>query len=207
MRWGVFGIENTSKLTGLSKRRLERWDRTGFFVPSLADPNRRRPHSRGYTFEEIVGLRTIARLLELGVPLRNLKKVGEFFQHTSEEDWTDRRLFVTDRTVFLSPEELKGEEPSAVLLVVEVVAEVDVGIEKLSKRTEDQFGKVTRDRFIMSGQPVLAGTRIPTATIARLVEKGFTQSVLLREFPRLIPADIEGAVRYEASQRQNVAAN
>jgi uncharacterized protein (DUF433 family) len=207
MRWPVFGIENTSKLTGLSKRRFELWDRNGFFVPSLADPNRRRPGSRIYLFEEVVGLRVIARLLELGVPLRELKSVSDYFAHTTEQDWVNQRFYVGGRKVSSRKETLVPGEPVAVVSVGEVVDEVDRGTDKLSKRTDDQFGKVTRNRSIMSGKPMLAGTRIPTATIARLVEKGFSQSVFLREFLRLTPEDIEGAIRYEVSLRRNVVAN
>jgi uncharacterized protein (DUF433 family) len=88
-----------------------------------------------------------------------------------------------------------------------VVREVEARVEGLSRRSPDQFGQVTRNRYIMNGHPILAGTRIPTASISRLIEKGYSQAFLLEQFPRLTSKDIEGAVRFEASQRRNVAAN
>ena len=45
----AFTSDTVSRFTDLSIRQLHYWDRTGFFVPSFADPNRRRPHSRVYS--------------------------------------------------------------------------------------------------------------------------------------------------------------
>lgn len=75
----AFTTDTVSRITGSSVRQLQRWDRTGFSVPSFADPQRRRPYSRVYSFEDLVGLRTIAKLREQGVSLPALKRVRAFF--------------------------------------------------------------------------------------------------------------------------------
>jgi uncharacterized protein (DUF433 family) len=201
----AFGIENTAKLTGLSKSQLERWDRNGFFHPSLADPNRRRPNSRTYSTEDVVGLRVIARLRELGVPLRELKNIRKSINLFNDENWANQQFYVVEKSVYLSKGELNGRTGPTVLSLKEVVRELETRIKKLSERTEEQIGKVTRNRFVMSGQPVLAGTRIPTSTIAELVEDGYSHSFILREFPRLKVPDIEAAVRFEKETRHRAA--
>ncbi len=60
-------LETVSQLTGLSESRLRRWDTTGFFVPSYALPDRRRPHSRIYSLEDFIALQTIVKLMGHGV--------------------------------------------------------------------------------------------------------------------------------------------
>jgi uncharacterized protein (DUF433 family) len=208
--WPAFTIEPTARVTGLSKHQLERWDRSGFFVPSLADPNRRRPHSRIYSLADLVGLRAIARLLELGVSHRELRQVSKMFADLQISDRPHRKLFVVHRHVYFSRKEAveavgSGKTDNEIIVVSldEVEAEVEQSVKNLSIRSEDQLGNISRDRYIMNGLPVLAGTRIPTSTISRLVEKGYSQQFILREFPRLTVADIDAAVQYEkADDRQ-----
>src|SRR5581483_10603442 len=98
----AFTARTVSKLTGLSERQLHHWDRTGFFVPSNADPERRRPQSRIYSFDDVVGLRTIAKLREQGVSFPELKKARAFFAAHHNRDWAQRRFYVVGNRVFFS---------------------------------------------------------------------------------------------------------
>ena len=58
----AFSAENVSRLTGLSMSQLIDWDRIGFFRPEHASENRREAYSRIYSFQDVVGLRTLAVL-------------------------------------------------------------------------------------------------------------------------------------------------
>ncbi|HET8523695.1 MAG TPA: DUF433 domain-containing protein [Thermomicrobiales bacterium] len=200
----AFTIETAARLTGLSVHQLRRWDQTDFFVPSLADPNRQRPFSRIYSLQDIVGLRTIAKLIERGVSHYDLKRVRDWFGDCANEEWGRRRFYLVGTRVFFSHDDavLAGQPIGQVaqpeILELERVAEeVEGRVKQLSQRGGDQIGVITRQRYIVNGQPVIAGTRIPTATIYAFHLRGFSTTEIIREFPRLTEKDIEAAIRYE----------
>lgn len=204
----AFTTDTVARLTGLSARQLHGWDRTGFFVPSHADPNRRRPYSRVYSFADVVALRTIAKLRERGVSFPDLKRVRAFFGPDRNEDWRNRRFFVVGRRVFFSHEDaVVAANPLGQQIVPDVldlgpiVNEVRAAVERLPERPLDQIGQIDRDRFIMGGVPVLAGTRIPTATVDWFACHGYDATSILREFPRLRLPDVEAALEFERAGR------
>lgn len=204
----AFTADTVSTLTGLSIRQLQRWDRTGFFSPSLADSERRRPHSRIYSFQDVVALRTIARLREQGASFSELKKVGEFFASNQSEAWTGRRFFVVGKRVFFTHDEAViaarplGQRVEQTVLDLEpVIEDLVERVQLLPNRHADEIGEITHDRLIMGGAPVIAGTRIPTATIAWFHDHGYSHDAILREFPRLERGDVEAAIAFEHRRR------
>lgn len=208
----AFTTETVSHLTNLSIRQLQHWDRTGFFSPAFADPNPRRPHSRVYSFQDVVGLRTIARLREAGVSHQELKKVRALFAPGQSEEWAHRTFYAVGRRVFFTHEDAivaarplgQRVEPT-VLEMGSIVADVEASIRQLHVRPNTQIGQITRDRAIMSGAPVIAGTRIPTATIAWFHRHGYDVNQIISEFPRLTAEDIDAAVAFENAQEGGAA--
>lgn len=204
----AFTARTVSKLTGLSVRQLHHWDRTSFFVPTHADPKRRRPQSRIYSFEDVVGLRTIATLREQGVSFSELKKVRRFFTSHHNRDWAERRFYVVGNRVFFSEGEAvvaarplgQVVEPR-VLDIGAIERDMDRAVRNLAVRSEAQFGQVAEDRSVMGGAPVIAGTRISTATIDWLRRRGYSEEDILEDFPRLTPEDVRAAIEYEARRR------
>ncbi|MGI5835680.1 MAG: MerR family transcriptional regulator, partial [Chloroflexota bacterium] len=97
----AFSAEHVCRLTGLSMRQLRYWDDTGFFHPQYADEDRKRPHSRIYSFRDLVGLRVIARLAkEHKVPLQQLRRVGKWLSEQYEAPWSSLRFYVAGRKVY-----------------------------------------------------------------------------------------------------------
>lgn len=207
----AFTTETVSRLTNLSVRQLQHWDRSGFFSPAFADPNTRRPHSRVYSFQDVVGLRTIAKLREAGVSLQELKKVRTLFAPGQGDEWANRTFYTVGRSVFFTHEDaivaakpLGQRVEPGILKMGPVVADVRAAIRQLHVRPEEQIGRITHDRSIMGGAPVVAGTRIPTATIAWFHRNGYTTSQILTEFPRLTEEDVEAAIAFENAQEDIV---
>lgn len=90
----AFSAEQVQRLSGLTKRRLTYWDKTGFFAPSYADDNRRSPYTRIYSFRDVVGLRPIWRLTEeFHVSLQHLRKVAEKLSHLANDLWSTQVLY------------------------------------------------------------------------------------------------------------------
>ena len=59
---------------------------------------------------------------------------------------------------------------------------------------------MTRNRWIMSGVPIIAGTRIPTETIAWFHDNGYALDWILENFPRLTPQDVQAALAFESDR-------
>lgn len=210
----AFTTDTVARLTGLSIRQLHYWDRKGFFSPSFADPHRRRPHSRVYSFDDVVGLRTVARLRREGVSFPQLWEVHRFFRSSDNKDWAGRKFWVIgDRVFFTHADAVIAARPigqlvdATVLDLGPIVSDTREAVQGLRQRTADQIGKITKDRLIMNGAPILDGTRIPTMTVDWFHRHGYDEAEILREFPRLKPDDIRAAVDYElAHRRDSVAA-
>ncbi len=51
---------------------------------------------------------------------------------------------------------------------------------------------------VMTGKPVIRGTRIPVELVVRLLAQGIPEAEILHEYPRLQPEDIRAALTYAA---------
>jgi uncharacterized protein (DUF433 family) len=54
------------------------------------------------------------------------------------------------------------------------------------------------DPRVMTGKPVIRGTRIPVELIVRMLAQGIPEDEILQEYPRLQPEDIRAALAYAA---------
>jgi uncharacterized protein (DUF433 family) len=208
----AFTIETTSRLTGLNPDRLRSWDRRGFFSPSLGNEERGGVYRRVYSFVDVVALRTIARLLELGVSHSHLRKVREALGPDGNEAWAQQRLYIGGKQVFLSHDEAyvaadpKWQAGDPVILEIrDVWEEVDREVKRLSERTPEQIGHYSSNRDVLSGATVIAGTRIPVSTIYEMHEEGFTSDQIMCEYPRLRSEDIEAAIAYVEREAKQTA--
>jgi len=65
-----------SEVVGISYRQLDHWARTGLAVPTIRNAQGSGSH-RLYSFEDIVRLRVVKRLLDTGVTLERIRKALE----------------------------------------------------------------------------------------------------------------------------------
>jgi uncharacterized protein (DUF433 family) len=63
---------------------------------------------------------------------------------------------------------------------------------------EQLWQRINIDVGIMTGKPVMRGTRIPVELIARMLAQGIPEREILQEYPRLELGDIRAALRYAA---------
>src|SRR3989304_2807246 len=103
----AFTIDQVSRLTDLSVSRLRRWDNERFFVPHYADENRRLPYSRLYSFRDVVGLRTLAMLRNLKVPMAELRNVRAWLSERYDAPWSQLAFYVVGGHVFFDDEGLR----------------------------------------------------------------------------------------------------
>lgn len=196
--------EHICSITGLSQGQLRAWDKRGFFVPQYAYDDRSSANSRIYSFKDAVGLRTLSKLR--GKPynfsLNRLIKVARKLTDSGISHWADVTIYVVNDEISfrkLDDHIVEGAESGqfAMLEIIEVIEEVKQKIEDLKKRSNENFGKVERNRFVARNSWVVAGTRIPTATIKRYAEAGYSIQQIIEEYPLLTAKDIKAALQHE----------
>src|SRR5271156_6700053 len=91
----AFSADHVIRLTGLSRTQLRYWDATGFFRPRYAFENRRSPFSRIYSFQDVVGLRTLGILRRKHkIPLQHLRRIAKELTRHVKNPWSDTMLYV-----------------------------------------------------------------------------------------------------------------
>lgn len=201
----AFSEEHVEQLTGLTLARLRYWDRTDFFVPSFADENRRLAFGRIYSFKDIAALRVISALrVRFNIPLQELRRVADKLRHLGDDLWTKTTLYPFNKTVvFKEPETelpreiVSGQYISASIDLSVVLSDTKSAVAKLNERPEEKIGRVERSRHVRHNAYVIAGTRIPTASIKRLRDAGYTVAQIIREYPDLTQRDVEAALAHE----------
>jgi DNA-binding transcriptional MerR regulator len=198
----AFSEDKVEQLTGLSIAQLRYWDRTGFFAPAYADENRRTPYSRIYSFKDLLALRVLNVLRnQYNVPLQHLRKVAERLSHLEDDKWTATTLYVLNRKVVWQEgnahvEIVSRQYVMGISLAI-VVEDTKRDVAKLRQRSADQIGHVSRSRYVSHNAWVISGTRIPTATIRRFSEAGYSVEQIIAEYPDLTPADVKAALDHE----------
>jgi len=203
----AFSEEHVERLTGLTPAQLRYWDRTGFFAPSYADPNRRVAYSRIYSFKDIVALRVLSVLRnQYSVPLQHLRKVAENLSHLADDRWTSTTLYVLNKKVVFHepgtglPQEVVSGQYVIGLLLKTIISDTTRDVEKMHHRDPAKVGHVERSRLVNRNAWVVGGTRIPTAAIRRFKEAGYTVDQIIAEYPDLKPRDIEAAILHEEKE-------
>ncbi len=199
----AFSEDQVERLTGVSKQQLRYWDRTGFFKPAYANEDRRVAYSRIYSFRDVASLRVLNVLRnQYSIPLQHLRKVAQELSHLSDDKWTATELFVLNkRVVFVEPgtkqhREIVGGQYVIGIPLNVILSDTRRDIKRLNVRDGESIGKIDRARYISHNSWVVAGTRIPVATIKRFAEDGFSIQQIMQEYPTLTEADIKAAIEH-----------
>ena len=200
----AFTEDEVERLTGISRRQLRYWDRTNFFVPSLAHVDRSLPLSRLYSFRDLVSLKVLNALRnDAQVALGHLREVKSKLEHLGDRLWAATTLYVLNRkVVFDNPETQEREEIVSRQGVLQIPLKVVTGdmnkaVEQLRRRDDASVGRIKRDRAVAQNQPVISGTRITVRSIKAFYDAGFSVQQILTQYPTLTDADVEAAIRYE----------
>ena len=194
----AFTTREAQQLSGLSARRLQYWDETAFIRPSVA-ARLGRGSPRLYSFRDLIQLR-IAALLRNHISLHALRRLKDALD--LEAPFAEVRYASTSEgeTVYL----VRPGVPEAVRRSGQIVMTFDIPLDEIRSdlelrsaelRRRRGIGRLEKTRGIVSGQMAVAGTRITTAAIGRMLKAGWDEARILAEYPELTPADIEAVRR------------
>lgn len=205
----AFTSEKVLALTGASKRQLQYWDEEGFLSPSL-----RRREGKGrrrlYTFRDLVSLRVVAQLRQAGISLQLIRKVVEHLRGLDyEHPLTEIRFWAVDGELyFREADTIRGGHrlTQAVIAgtvpLAAIVEELEAEIVALERRRP---GELEKRRGTLGSKLLIAGTRIPVASVKRLRADGADEAEILSLYPDLTPADVQAALAAEDPPRRKRA--
>ena len=135
-----FSTAQVARLTGLSARQLDHWDRLGFFSPSLVSAAGY-GSKRRYSFSDVVRLRVAGRLRAAGFGLSEVRRVVETLRRLdpSKPDVAGARLLVAQGHVLWARTDselvdlLHGGQLMLVFPVGETVEDVARAAESLAR--------------------------------------------------------------------------
>lgn len=205
---GAFSEEQVSRLTGLTRSQLRRWNRNGFIRPEYrVNDEPRKPFSYIYSFKDLLKLRILNQLRNVhGVSMPELRKVENALAHMGDDKWTSQKLWVHNRrVVFEEPESSKKREVASKQFVAEIALEVVTSdarqdILKLNRRDSGRVGKIEKRRHIHSSEPVFAGTRIPISAVLGFMDAGYSDQQVLDQYPDLELDDLRAAREHADSR-------
>lgn len=202
----AFSAEQVVNVTGLTERQLAYWDKTGFFRPQYASEDRRSPYSRIYSFADLVGLRTLSVLMNgHNVTMHELKRVASRLSRLSNHPWSEIKFGVWKRKVqWIEPDTgLPAGVSDGQYLMVEmfdIISAMRDEVLRARTRRPEEYGQVSKHRFVVHNQPVMAGTRIPVRAIVRFAEAGYSADQIVAEYPSLTVADVEAALTHASAR-------
>jgi DNA-binding transcriptional MerR regulator len=195
----AFTVEKVLRLTGLSRRQLQYWDERGFLRPSISHQGGRgRP--RLYDFRDLVSLRVAAELrADWGISLQQIRKLVQYLRKLDyEHPLGDVEVFARRRKLYFREaglvREARAPEQSLATFTIPfepIVHSLEAAIAELDSR---HIGQVETRRGTLGSKPVIAGTRIPVATLERMAAAGLGERAIRQRYPDLKTADIRAVL-------------
>ena len=202
----VFTREQVARLTTLTPATLAHWEHSGFYGPEFTE--KAGAYRSLYSFRDVVSLRAIAIMhREHRVSMHELRRAKQFIKRY-EGPWASLTFFVAGGKVWWrNPETqtIEGSRPPGQQEMKVAMKEIDrdtrAAIARLRERTEGDFGRIERRRYVAHNAYVIAGTRIPTETIWEFHAAGYSPADIIEQYPRLTPKDVGEAIRWERKLR------
>jgi DNA-binding transcriptional MerR regulator len=156
-----FSTAEVARLTGLSPRQLDHWDRLGFLKPSLAKASGY-GSARRYSFADVVRLRVAARLRASGVGLARIRRCAEALSRlddTGAGDLARARLLVVGKRVLWARSDrevvdlLKEGQLVLVFSLGNAVQELEGAVARLQREAkEDEEDGLTPPRAALTAR-------------------------------------------------------
>ncbi|MDH7578437.1 MAG: MerR family transcriptional regulator [Bacillota bacterium] len=135
-----FRTSEVSRLTGLTPRQLDHWDRTGLLKPSLAGAAGK-GSTRFYSFLDVVQLRVARELRAAGVSLQALRQVIEYLRAEGlKQPLAEAKLVVSGSDILL----VRGQSELVSVLNApgQGVLQLVLDLPRMVKKVEQEIAKL-----------------------------------------------------------------
>ena len=189
--------KQAAKLAGITMRQLRYWEQTDLIVPSIKRRISPRNTVRLYGYQDLLGL-LVAAELRNRISLQHIRRIITQLHDRGFADPLRELRFASrgNDVYFQYPDGSWSGDPNPDQVIFHQVIALEPLRERIpaaSRRDPGAIGKVVRRRGVLGGKPILAGTRIPVATIQRYLQAGYGTEAIIEEYPSMTSADIEAA--------------
>jgi len=138
-----FGSTIVLKLTGVTYRQLDYWARTGLVGSSIRQAAGRGSR-RVYSFQDLVALRVVARLLDAGVSLQAVRRAVEYLKQHADQPLSTLGLITKGNRVFA----LMGNSSKMVEATAEGQVVIAIDVEPIEKDLRTDVTELSAAREI-----------------------------------------------------------
>jgi uncharacterized protein (DUF433 family) len=188
------------RITGVKLSTVDYWTRTGLVDPEVHSRIRPGTVIRHYGYLDVMALLVIRELRDRKVSLQNIRSlVGSLRREGFTKPLTEINYAVVGGKVFIqlpSGEWMDGRNPGQGIIQQTLpLAPLRASIRSRLIRPSELAGRTERRRGALGSKPLVAGTRIPVATLHRYLAAGRTADQIITSFPALTVTDIDAARR------------
>lgn len=193
--------DQTARIAGITRRQLDYWSATGLVRPQIdtrLSPGRR---IALYDFTEVMAVMVVATVRSKdSVPLQEVRRVVDHVRKSLllSRPLNEVRFAVCHRKLFFQlPDgtwESDRQPGQKVLSEAMDLKAIRLRISRSAERRAADIGRIERRRGTMGSKPVVAGTRIPVATVQAYLVANRSVEEIIQAYPALRAEDIE-AVR------------
>lgn len=197
--------KRAAQLAGISMKQLRHWEKTGLVIPSVRQQISQRNTVRLYSFQDLMELLVAAELRRRPeISLQHIRRLVDYLRrHDYRAPLRELKFATHGRDIYINfPDgSWSGDSVPEQFIFHQVIAldQVAAKIDKARERDPGSEGQVTSRRGVHRSKPVLAGTRIPVATVQRYLDAGYDTDAIIKEYPSLTPADVEAVRHYAAA--------
>lgn len=192
--------DKAALIAGITTRQIDYWSSTGLIRPEVEERLTPGRPIRLYNFTEMLAVMVVAKLRnEYDVPLQEVRRVVEYVRQslTLQQPLNEVRFAVHDRKLFFQTAEGQWESnrvPGQTVIPEALnLQPLRLAIHRGSGRDANDIGRIERRRRTMGHKPLIAGTRVPVATIQRYLAAGRSVYQIIDAYPSLQPEDVEAA--------------
>ena len=213
---GFYSTSQVSRLARVPRSTLYTWRAKNILQPSVQILSGDQAVDEGYSYADL----TIIKLMRaLRADKLDLRSVGVALRHLFDrlgpphQGWHAAHVYIVGNKVFAElPDE--WETTAATQFGQKVETRVFGELFPVLREQEEKGSILVPAEFsqyveinpgIMGGQPVVKDTRVPTAVLATLADKGRSLSELANLYAPIEPQAIKAAIDYERSLAEPIA--